>query len=432
MIIITQRLKDNILMSKVRVIFLCNISALAHDNGIRQETGGSWIEVLIKLLKTHNPNWSFGVSGEGTGRWGEIVNGITRYPVSSLRGVWSRLKKRFSPIEEERQLLPDLLKAIEDFKPDIIHIFGSEFPYGIVCDKTNIPCIIHFQGCLPAYANAKYPPNIEKGHYWRNCKGNLLRMERAWYFDRMSSYRTKREERILAVCSNYFGRTEWDKAIIEHYHPDANYFYCSEVLREPFYVSAGQWRPKHNTLITIVSLISTPLYKGQDLILKTAKLLKGRLDIQWIIIGVWNSDMQFWEKRTGIRCEDVNVKAVGRIADANVLRDTLLSADIYLHPSYIDNSPNSLCEAQILGLPCIATAVGGVPSLVDHEKNGILIPANDPYMAAWQIRRLAEDKDLSKALGKAGALEASRRHNKTTIISDVLKGYISIRNNSEN
>lgn len=410
----------------MRVLFFCNLSALPLLGRTRSETGGSWIAVLIQLLQTQNPDWALGVSGEGLGQWGATSEGVTQYPVAAMRGVWSRLRKRFVPVEEERQLLPGLLNAIDDFKPNVIHIFGSEFPYGIVCGEMKVPCIIHFQGCLTPYANAKFPPGIEGGHYLRDCHCNPLRMERSWYFDRMFAYRAEREQRILAACKNYFGRTEWDKALIDHFHPGAKYFYCSEILREPFYVSSGQWHPHDKKPVSIVSLISTPLYKGQDLILKTAKLLRGRLDFQWRIIGVYPENMMYWEERTGIRFADVNVTAVGRITDANILKDTLLSADIYLHPSYIDNSPNSLCEAQMLGLPCIACAVGGVPSLVEHEKTGILIPTNDPYMAAYQIRRLANDSYFAQTLGKAGAAAAQKRHNRETILADVVNAYQAI------
>lgn len=272
---------------------------------------------------------------------------------------------------------------------------------------------------------------MEAGHYFRQSHGNLLKMERAWYFDRMFAYRAKREERILSTCQNYFGRTEWDKVVIEQYHPGANYFYCSEILRDTFYDSIGRWKQSSKTRITIVSLISTPIYKGQDLILKTAKLLKGRLDFQWKVIGVPSEHMKFWERQTGIQCDHVNVVALGSISDADKLKEKLLSADIYFHPSYIENSPNSLCEAQILGMPCLATVVGGVSSLVQHGETGILVPANDPYMAAHQIQRVAHDSSLAYNLGHNASKIASMRHNRDAILNDCIHAYQTILKNKE-
>lgn len=416
----------------MRILFFCKLSAVPENGKIRKETGCSWISVLIHLLHTKRPDWVIGVCGEGEEDvWGKETDECLRYPISETKKIISRLKKRLFPEEEEKQLLPSLQRAIHDFKPDIIHIFGSEFPYGVICQWTDVPCIIHFQGCLPAYLNAKYPPGMEAGHYFRQSHGNLLKMERAWYFDRMFAYRAKREERILSTCQNYFGRTEWDKVVIEQYHPGANYFYCSEILRDTFYDSIGRWKQSSKTRITIVSLISTPIYKGQDLILKTAKLLKGRLDFQWKVIGVPSEHMKFWERQTGIQCDHVNVVALGSISDADKLKEKLLSADIYFHPSYIENSPNSLCEAQILGMPCLATVVGGVSSLVQHGETGILVPANDPYMAAHQIQRVAHDSSLAYNLGHNASKIASMRHNRDAILNDCIHAYQTILKNKE-
>ena len=67
----------------------------------------------------------------------------------------------------------------------------------------------------------------------------------------------------------------------------------------------------------------------------------------------------------------------------------MLSCTAYVHPSYIDNSPNSVCEAQVLGVPVVATDVGGVPSIVENGKTGWLVPANDPVATASRLSGLA-------------------------------------------
>ena len=54
------------------------------------------------------------------------------------------------------------LKIIDDYKPDIIHVFGSENDFGLICDKTDIPVVIHMQGSLPPYHNALFPVGMNK------------------------------------------------------------------------------------------------------------------------------------------------------------------------------------------------------------------------------------------------------------------------------
>lgn len=82
--------------------------------------------------------------------------------------------------------------------------------------------------------------------------------------------------RILNVCKKYFGRTHWDKAVSRLYSPAREYYYCSEILRDIFY--HGEWS-RCTSKIKILSTISSPLYKGADLVLKTALLLKEYVNI---------------------------------------------------------------------------------------------------------------------------------------------------------
>ena len=103
------------------------------------------------------------------------------------------------------------------------------------------------------------------------------------------------------------------------------------------------------------------------------------------------------------------------------LKDELLNAHMFIHTSYIDNSPNSVCEAQLLGVPIIATNVGGISSLIVDKKTGILVPANDPIAMAAKIMDLSSDPKLCITLGKAGSQAAAERHNPQSILEQTLK-----------
>lgn len=172
-------------------------------------------------------------------------------------------------------------------------------------------------------------------------------------------------------------------------------------------------------------MVSGGLLKGHDLILKTAALLRrhGHFPFEWRIFGT--RDLNRVERKLGIRAEDVGVKLMGT-ASAEVLRDSLLETDLFIHPSYIDNSPNSVCEAQLLGMPILATNVGGVASLVQHEETGLLVPANDPFQTACQIQRLLDSPQSAAALGSRAAETARHRHHRATIRQDLLQTYRSI------
>ena len=239
-------------------------------------------------------------------------------------------------------------------------------------------------------------------------------------------YNTSREAIILSNCKFFMGRTDWDRSISKLYAPNSRYFYCSEVLRDVFY-EARPWEIKENPKLILVSTISKTSYKGFDLILKTAKLLKELSDInfEWNIFGI--SDYELWEKKLGIKSNDVNVFFRG-IAEGETLVKNIQDGDIFVHPSYIDNSPNSICEAQMIGTPVISTNVGGISTLIEDQKTGCLIPANDPYSLVTRIIEIKRNKEKAIRIGKNARNMAMLRHDKEKIKTDLMTIYNHFKN----
>lgn len=316
-------------------------------------------------------------------------------------------------------------QIIDDFKPDLMQIFGSENDFGVICGQTSVPVVIHMQGCLPPYHNALFPIGMNKFDFLFGRGLSLhrryvgLRSEQAFHRN------AEREIQTIKACKYFMGRTDWDKALVSLFNPDARYFHCEEALRDSFLQSGKHWHYADTGKIIISSTISNPWYKGVDLILKTAKLLTRftGVDFEWNVFGV--SDIRFYEYKYGIKAKDVNVKIRGSVSK-DVLVDELCSSSVYVHPSYIDNSPNSVCEAQLIGVPVLATHVGGIPSLLNDGKAGILFPANDPYMLAHLITQVAGDKTKSEELSKAEIAFASARHNPGNIRKTLMDIYRQI------
>ena len=97
-----------------------------------------------------------------------------------------------------------------------------------------------------------------------------------------------------------------------------------------------------------------------------------------------------------------------------------------LHPSYIDNSPNSVCEAQLVGLPVVASNVGGVSSLITEGETGLLSTLA-PATLARQVLRLYHDPALHARITKQAQALARQRHDPTTILQRTLDVYQAIR-----
>ena len=312
-----------------------------------------------------------------------------------------------------------LKMVIDDFKPDVIEIFGSEFYFSLAARVSkHIPTVLHFQGILSLYIYIFLPPGISKWQYimsGKGLRGKYNNFQYLAYWQR-SAYR---EKAVLKAVPHVIGRTDWDKQAIAVLNPNAKYHYGGEILRDVFYENKERTIPSK---ITISSTISFPTYKGYDVILKVANILKNELhlDFVWNVYGNINPD--FIEKQVGLRHEGVDVRLCG-VASPTQLRDALLESTMYFHPSYTENSPNSVCEAQILGVPVVASRVGDTDSLVEHGKTGFLYPVTDPYIAAYYIMYLVDNPDVNIAIGKAAKQVATARHDKKKIVNELMETY---------
>ena len=134
------------------------------------------------------------------------------------------------------------------------------------------------------------------------------------------------------------------------------------------------------------------------------------------------------EKYYGYSFSNVQVKFIGK-KDAFEIVKILQNSSAFIHPTHIDNSPNSLCEAMVMGVPCIASNVGGIPSLIKDGVEGLLFPDGDYLYLASLIEELISSDSLSIKLSNNARESALFRHNPDTIVQVLLENYNSIINN---
>lgn len=313
------------------------------------------------------------------------------------------------------------LDVVNDFNPDVIQVFGSEKQFGLVGRVTKIPVVLHIQGILTLYQDAFLPPFFSWSG-WIKQSWNPIKILKAIKGKREWELSVYREKEILCNIFHYIGRTNWDFRAVKLFNPYADYYFGSEILRPEFYENVKRVNPEK---LIIVTTISSPPYKGFDLVLNTANILKNMigLDFEWLCFG--NITHNYIEHHIKVCHKDVNVRLMG-VATAKEICDIMVNATLYVHTSYIDNSPNSLCESQMIGLPSVVTAVGGVPSLVDDGETGYLVPSNDPYQMAYLIQELYLNREKNMKMGIAAKNVAQKRHSKEKIIRELLKVYNSI------
>lgn len=410
----------------MRVLWFTNTPSL-FANLKNSYNGGGWISGLESVFRgTQEADLAISFLYEDKTPWKIDDDNIIYYPINSKSNLKSKIKRNLFSKKSESDNIIQYLKVIDDFQPDIIHIFGTESNFGLLNLYTEIPIVIHLQGLLTPYLNAYFPPGTSVFDYIRYypVKETLLKFNLLRIFKGNAS----RELLILKNSKYLMGRTAWDNEVAKIYAPNAKYFKCNEVLREKFYYSAPWRKREGKRQIVLISTISKVEYKGFDLILKTAQLLKEKvnIDFNWLVFGVTN--YPFWEKKLGIKAQNVNVIYKGVVSEDKLIQ-AMQDCDIFVHPSYIDNSPNSVCEAQVLGVPVITTNVGGVSSIVKDYQTGVLAPANDPYVLVAKIKELVSDPETRRLLGENAREVALKRHNRKEILKENLNIYQTIIKN---
>jgi len=146
--------------------------------------------------------------------------------------------------------------------------------------------------------------------------------------------------------------------------------------------------------------------KGVDVFLRSMqKVLQKYSCVQALIVG----DGQEKESLLSLALTLGIEKKIHFTGFTNTPGDYMLEADIIILPSRSEGIPNVALEAMALGKPLIATAVGGTPEVVEHEKSGLLVPSDHPEFLAEAIIRICNDPKLVNRL-REGAQSRVRKH----------------------
>ena len=104
----------------------------------------------------------------------------------------------------------------------------------------------------------------------------------------------------------------------------------------------------------------------------------------------------------------------------------LLTADVFVLPSLHESSPNALIEAMGIGMPCIASDVGGIVDLMEDGKNGIRVPPQDPAALATALHRVLTELDFACELGKNARATIQEKFDSTVSVRKLEEVYVKV------
>jgi glycosyltransferase involved in cell wall biosynthesis len=164
---------------------------------------------------------------------------------------------------------------------------------------------------------------------------------------------------------------------------------------------------ERNGTLRVIGVGRLVAKKGFDTLVDACGVLQRRgVPFEAAIIG--QDDKHGDEIRRRIRGQGLDgvVRLPGPVGQAELLdeyrRASALCMPCRLLPNDRDGIPNVLVEAMAAGAPVIATGVSGIPELVEHERNGLLVEPDDPEALAAALLRLHEDRELAARLARAG------------------------------
>lgn len=322
-----------------------------------------------------------------------------------------------------------LAELICELQPDVLHVHGTEWHHALTAvqcaQMAGTPSVVSLQGLLSQYSQ-HYLHGIPAVVRYGFTPRDFARRTNPELGRRDFLRRGKRELDLIRQADYVVGRTEWDQACVTQADPTVRYLHCDEVLRPSFYetswslgtcrahsifVSQGGYPLKglHRALQALPTILrefpDAHLYvAGADPTHRSRKLGLWRvgsygLYIRWLIAKL---DLREAVTFLGVQ-------------DEGSFRDRLLESNVFVLPSSIENSPNSLAEAMLVGVPAVSSFVGGVPSMLEGTHGVTLYQSDAPYMLAEAVLSIFRDgasatRNAANAQGAAAARHSAERH----------------------
>lgn len=406
------------------------LPSIKDELGITKGASGGWMEAAAKNLMRQYPEVELAI----VSTWYKIstgeVDGMRFYTIPA--DIYNKEKK-------ERIVIWN--NIVNDFTPDIVHIHGTEYSHGLsyLKDIGGNNIVISIQGLI-SVIERYVMAGITSKEIWSNLTIHEILTRSMLSLRKRFKKSGGNEKDYIHNAKFVIGRTLWDKIHTQSINPNITYFHCNETLRDSFY--KAQWNEDKCDKHTIFfSQAATPL-KGLHILLKALPIVKRKYPDVKVRIAGSNiiRNQGFKEKlRQGTYAKILdkiinkynlsdNISFTGILNEEKMVQE-YLDANVFVCASSIENSSNSIGEAQILGVPCVCSYVGGTPSIVEDGQTGILYRFEEFEMLAHHIMEIFSNKELAGKIGKEARKVALERHDAIKNTNETFEIYKKMINN---
>ena len=175
----------------------------------------------------------------------------------------------------------------------------------------------------------------------------------------------------------------------------------------------------------IVSVGHIRRVKGFDVLLRAAaEVCRAYPKATFLIVGTiqepeCDRDLRDLVRQLGL---ERNVRFLGKLENESVW-SLLKLCDVFCLPSRSEGMSNALLEAMACGLPCVATAVGGTPEVLEDGQSGYIVPSEDYQAAANRIMALLENPEGARQMGRLARCVVEERFSARSMIRNMVGMY---------
>lgn len=423
----------------LKVLWVVNvpIPKISEALGIPVKDNAGWLTGFANEIEQYDDielNIAFPLLGEEKKLSGNV--GKIRYISFYQKPIHKKIKV---PTNKIGQLTKKhICEIINEINPDILHLFGTEYEYSLIAAKLfNKPLktLVHIQGLTSVYAMHYYaglPTKVLKKFALSNLiRGSILKQQKKF------EMRGKSEIELLKYIGNVSGRTEWDKACVKRINPQIKYYFCNESLRDEFYKNSWDISKceKHSIFM---SQASYPIKGVHFMIEALPDIIKCFPDTHLYIAGndITITDGLYNKMRVssyGLYIKELIKKnkldeyiTFTGFLDEKQMCKRYLKTNVFVSASTIENSPNSVGEALILGIPTISSDVGGVKDFISHASNGFIYQYDATYMLAYYVNQIFENDSKAIELSENAKKTASIAYNRKINIDKLVDIYNKI------
>jgi glycosyltransferase involved in cell wall biosynthesis len=258
-------------------------------------------------------------------------------------------------------------RALRRVNPDLLHCWGTERSYPIMCGWEKIPSILSMQGVLTEYQRIG---SFEGNPFWESL--------------------VKWESRFLRAATVVTCESQWGIGKVKEVCPELNTRQVEYGVHPSFYKL--RWTPDDAAPYVLYSG-SIDVRKGVDILLDAVESIADR---RWTLKLAGDGPLRAALEARGVP----RVEWLGLLNWEDLQRE-LSQASCVVLPTRADTSPNVVKEARVIGLPVITTIHGGQAGYIRDGENGFIVNPLEPQGLAHALQKLMIDPELIRKMGKA-------------------------------